>query len=372
MLDEGRTMNKKEVELIDYLNILWKRRLVIILGTLACMIIAAAVSFILKPVYEIDAIVQPGKFMTQNQTGNYDEVIVESPQQIANSVKLKSYDALIQNLLKIDETEMPEIEANNIPETLLARIWLRTKDREMGKNILAVVIKFIKEDIDKKINIETQNTETLIRDKEKEINGKMILIGSKQIEKEMIKSQLVKMENKLKILDNRKEEINAEMGVVRKRIESMERDQTELLKKEGRAESDALGLLLYSNEVQQNYRYYDSLQEMIAAKDLAEQEINIDIDSNKEQIRQLDNQIEGVKNDIEKINNNILYLKELKGRIDYTKIIKEPTPSIRPVSPKKKLNVLLAGILGLIFVSVGAFLYEYISSGSRGKRDDQG
>jgi uncharacterized protein involved in exopolysaccharide biosynthesis len=364
-------MEEKEVELIDYLNVLWRRRMVIILGTLFCMIIAGVISVILKPVYEIDAIVQPGKFMTQNQGGNFDEVVVESPQQIANSVKLKSYDALVLNQLKIGETEMPELDASSIQGTLLTRIWLRDNDKELGKKILAAVIYFIKQDIDKKIDIEIQNTETMIRDKEKEIKSNLLLINSKEIEKERIKNQLLKMENKLKILDKRKQEISAEMSAVRKRTDSMEKDQISLLKKEGGGESDPLGLLLYSNEVQQNYRYYDSLQEMISAKDLAEQEINIDIVSNKEQIRQLDNQIEGVKNDIEKINNNILYLKELKGRIDYTKIIKEPTPSVRAVSPKKRLNVLIAGVLGLIFISVGAFLYEYIDRSGE-KKSAQG
>jgi len=364
-------MDQKEVELIDYLNVLWRRRILVVLGTLFCMVFAGAISLVMKPVYEVDAIVQPGKFMIQNQGGNYEDVIVESPQQIADSVKLKSYDTLILNLLKIEETEMPEIEANSIPGTLLARIWLRDSNKELGKQILSAVINFIKEDIDKKINIEIQNAETLIRDREKEITSNLIQIGSKGIEKERLKNMIVKMENKLRILEKRKEEINAEMGLVRKRIEALEQNQTALLKKEGRTESDALGLLLYSNEVQQTYRYYDSLQEMISAKELSEQEINMEINSNTQQIKQLDNQIEGIKNEIEKVNNNILYLKELKGRIDYTKVIKEPTPSVKPVSPKKKLNVLIAGVFGAIFFSIGAFLYEYIDR-SRAKKTDQG
>jgi len=47
-------------------------------------------------------------------------------------------------------------------------------------------------------------------------------------------------------------------------------------------------------------------------------------------------------------------------RIDYTQFIKEPTSSLYPVSPKKKRNVMIAGILGLMIFTMLAFFLEYI------------
>jgi len=59
-------MEEKEIELIDYLNVIWKRKWIIIIGTISCMIVAGTVSFILKPVYEIDTIIQPVNFFVEN------------------------------------------------------------------------------------------------------------------------------------------------------------------------------------------------------------------------------------------------------------------------------------------------------------------
>ena len=49
-----------------------------------------------------------------------------------------------------------------------------------------------------------------------------------------------------------------------------------------------------------------------------------------------------------------------KLRIDYAQLVKEPTASLYPVSPRKKVNVAIAGILGLFMFTVLAFFLEYI------------
>jgi len=126
----------------------------------------------------------------------------------------------------------------------------------------------------------------------------------------------------------------------------LEKEQLKVLKKENRTEIESLGMLLYSNEIQQSLRYNDLLNEKLSNEKLKEGNVNSDL------------QVEYAS--INKIDNTIVNLKERKGRIDYTKIIKEPTSSIYPVSPRKKLNVLIAGILGLMIFTLLAFFLEYI------------
>jgi len=63
---------------------------------------------------------------------------------------------------------------------------------------------------------------------------------------------------------------------------------------------------------------------------------------------------------IKQLENEIDNLNERKGRIDYTQLIKEPTSSLYPVSPKKKLIVSITGILGLMIFTVLAFFLEYV------------
>jgi len=74
----------------------------------------------------------------------------------------------------------------------------------------------------------------------------------------------------------------------------------------------------------------------------------------------LNTEIDKINNEIEDVKNEIGFLNERKGRIDYTQLIKEPTSSISPVSPKKKLNVLIAGILGLFIFTALAFFLDYL------------
>jgi len=87
----------------------------------------------------------------------------------------------------------------------------------------------------------------------------------------------------------------------------------------------------------------------------------------KTEIEKIKNGIKTVKNNIEKIKNTIniqeteiTLLEDKKARIDYTQLIKEPTSSLYPVSPRKKHNVLIAGILGLMIFTMLAFFLEYL------------
>ena len=68
----------------------------------------------------------------------------------------------------------------------------------------------------------------------------------------------------------------------------------------------------------------------------------------------------GKNNEISNIKNDISYLEGRKARIDYTQLIKEPTSSLYPVFPKKKLIILVTGILSLLIFSILALSLEYI------------
>jgi uncharacterized protein involved in exopolysaccharide biosynthesis len=156
------------------------------------------------------------------------------------------------------------------------------------------------------------------------------------------------------------------MKEVKKRTDELEKQQREALseKKQG---IDAISLLLYSNEVQQNLRYYNTLDEKLSNEKITQENLSLSIKEKGEEIKQFDTQIEKLNTEIDRINNEIEdvkneigFLNDRKGRIDYTQLIKEPTSSLYPVSPKKKLIVLIAGILGLFAFTMLAFFIEYV------------
>jgi len=317
---------------MDYLNVFWKRKWLIILPTLFCVIAAGVISFLLPPKWEVDAIIQPSKFLVQTEQGQFEEVVVVDPKQIAGQINQASYNHLIAAELNLDLTSFPKLKAENLRDTNLVRISLKEQDVQKAKLILISLFSHLKRELDTKVDIETKNIDSQIK--------------SNEIEKNRIEEEIKTLENKLKIVKQRKKEIEDEMSNVRQRIKLLEKEQFSTLKKEKKSESETLGMLLYSNEIQQSLRYLNTLNELVSNKKIEEENLNLEIDNKDKKIKQLENTIDN--------------LKEKKGRIDYTRLIKEPTSSLHPVSPRKKLNVLIAGILGLMIFTILAFFLEYV------------
>jgi len=301
------------------------------------MIAAGIISFLIKPVYEIDTIIQPGKFIVENQAGNFEEVVVETPQQIADKVTHKSYDALIATKLNLNENQLPELKARNIGDTLLTRIWLEQSDVPLGAKILQALVTFLEEDIDSKIEIELDNIDTKIK--------------TDEIEKERRLKQIEILNNKLKIIGQRKTDIAAELKSIKTKIDELEKEQMAMLKKANRSDMESLGLLLYSNEIQQSLQSYDLLNEKLKNERLAEEDVH--------------SQLQLEEANISKINTAIDNLSERKGRIDKTKVVKRPTASIDPVYPRKKRNVLMAGVLGFAFFVFLSFFISYLENAKK-------
>jgi LPS O-antigen subunit length determinant protein (WzzB/FepE family) len=195
-----------------------------------------------------------------------------------------------------------------------------------------LLIILIRKDIDKKIDIEMNNIDSYIKREE--------------IEKTRREEEIEILNKRLKIIDQRKSDIITEMKSVKRKIDTLEKEQLNALRKENRTEAESLGMLLYSVEIQQSLMYYDDLNEKLSRERLQEETFNSEITNELAEINKSDNLIAN--------------LKERKGRIDYTKIVKAPTPSKYPTSPKKKLNVLIAGVLGLILLTGLVFFFDYI------------
>ncbi|HEB36045.1 hypothetical protein LCGC14_0742080 [marine sediment metagenome] len=366
-------MNEHEDEfvLMDYLNVIWKRKWLIVIPTLFLVIAVGIISFLLPKQWEIDAIIAPGKFLIQDQQGGFKEIMVVEPKQIANQINEKSYDHLIATELNLDIMDFPKLKAENIRDTKLVHISIKENDVDKAKMILHSLFNRLNKELDKKIDVEIKgidieiaNNKNLIKQKELDKKNKLGEVKLNQIEKNKTRQEMVSGGNKLKISEDRVRSIMDEMKAVKKRIGELERLQREALagEKEG---ISAISLLLYSNEVQQSLRYYNTLDEKLSNEKIIQENLSLSIKEKNEEIKQFDIQIERIKTEINKINNeidiiknNIEFLNERKGRIDYTQLIKEPTSSLRPVNPKKKLNVLVAGILGLMAFTMIAFFLE--------------
>ena len=462
---------ENEFELMDYLNVIWKKKWLIIIPTFILVVLVGIYSLSLPKVWEIDAIIVPSKIILRTDDGQFSEVLVTDPKQIAGQINQASYNNLIAAELNMNVEEFPKIEAENLRDTNLVRISIKAQDVEKGKSMLLSLFNVLKIDLDEKIkveisgidtqiesnnnrikskNIEIENkknaieaikltikdkentiktkknrikdkqnliitTENTIKLKESSITIKNLNIESKEMEKNGMQEEIESLQNKLVISEERITAIAVEMKDVKERIDQIEAEQQKVLKMGN--DKNAIGILLYSVEIQNNLRYYNTLDEKLSNEKLTQENINLAIEGKKREIKQTDNQIEQIRtqiedvkteinnvkteidnintqiddintqindietdiektrneiktiqnsiiisgNDIENINNDISFLKEKKARIDFAELIKEPTSSLGPVAPRKKRMVMVAGMLGLFIFTMLAFFLDYLA-----------
>lgn len=325
-------MEENEVELMDYLNVIWKRKWLIILPTLLCVIVAGIYSFLLPSVWEVDTIIAPSKFFVKTEGWQFEEVIVVDPKQIAGQINQASYNTLIAAELNLDIRGFPKLKAENLKDTKIVRISIRERDVEKAKLILYSLFTHLKSDLDGKADIEKERIVTQIK--------------SKEIEKKRIEEEIRTSKNRLNVIRQREKELDKEMNDIRKRIDSLQKEQRFNLKKAKKSENESLAILLYSNEILQNHIYFNTINDWLIRKKIEEENINLEMENKEEKIKQIENEIDN--------------LKERKGRIGFTHLIKKPTSSLSPISPKKKTIVLLGGILGLMIFTLLAFFIEYV------------
>ena len=391
-------------DISDYIRVIWKRKWLIVIPTLFCMIVTGVVSFWLPVKWGIECIISPGKFLTQSNAGTFQEFRVADPKQITELINRETYAAAVASQLQLEREHFPKLEAKHLKNTDLILISLKEGDIQRGKSILTHTYNLLKKDMDTNINAEINNLEIRmsnldveierqeiniknkkneIRQKKNEIKRNKINIKLKESQKQEKLQQIKSITNLSNISQERIKNILAEMAEVKQRVQQIESQQKNVLENE---KENALGLLLYSNEIQENLRYYNNLdkeanQEKIKQEELSLSSLNAeealkvlemekeiiatDIESLNTEILSIENSIERIKRDIGETQNEIALLNEIKTRIQHTRLIKEPSSSIDPVSPKKRLNVMIAAILGLALFTLVAFFMEYVAGTAR-------
>jgi LPS O-antigen subunit length determinant protein (WzzB/FepE family) len=326
--------DEKEMELIDLVNVIRKRKWHILVATFSLAIAATIISFILPPKWEIDALFLPSRFLVQTDQGEFREVLVVDPKEIVSQVNQQSYDRIVAKELNIDIMNFPKIKAENLKDTNLIRMIITENDTEKAKLILHSLLNHIKTELNKKVEIETKGIDFSIK--------------SREIQISIIEKEISTYKNMFVTVKKRQEEIQKEMNDTRKRIEELDKEQRLSLKKVSRSETESLAMLLYSNEIQRSLMNHNTLNELLASKKSEEENINLEINTRQKRI--------------ELIQNEIINLNEKKGRIDYTQIIKDPSTSLHPVSPKKRAIILIAILLGFSMFTTLAFFLEYLEN----------
>jgi len=327
-------MNEYEnkIELMNYLNILWKRKWFIIIATFLFISAAVAISFILPPKWEVDAIFVPSKYIIRTQGGPIQEFPFVNSGLMTEIINQATYNNFIATELSLDTKDLTKLKAEHLKGTHQVRVSIIESDIEKAKLILHSLLNRIKGDLDVMAHTEIRGVDSQIK--------------SKEIEKLILERKIKAYKKKLNIIKQRKQEIEKDMNEIRKKIEELTKERGLILKKKDRSESESFTMLHYSNEIQHNSMNYHILNELLGKNKIEEEIKNIEIEDKERLINQIENEINS--------------LNERKKYIYHAQITKEPTSSISPVYPKKLLNILIAVPLGFIIFTMFAFFFEYL------------
>jgi len=358
---------EQDFELMAYLDILLKRKWLILLPTVGCALAAVVISLFLPKIWEITAILQPGRFSVQTGTGQFEEVVVTDPKQIAGQINQEAYNTIVAAELNLDVRNIPKIRAENLRDTKLVKMSIRDKDVPTSRAVLAEIFTLIKADLDKKVDVEIKSLESEILSNENKIKEKNLDIQAKGYEIDSLKEEVNILKNKLAISEARDKSLIGEQSAVKKRIEALDEQNKKVLA-EKRDSAEAMGLLLYSNEIQQSLRYLGTLERNLSDERVNQEDIKNSVSKRISKIKRTGILIEINKARIEELKNKNSLLNQKRGRIDYTLLLKEPQASANPVAPSKVKNAFLAGMASLFVFTFLALIIEFY--GRYKKRED--
>ena len=126
-----------EIELMDYLRVIWKWKYLIAAGTLICAVAAGVISFSMPKVYSIDMVVRPG-MLTMDEEGK--EVYADSPQNIKAMIEAGTFDReILSNIGESNNDGLPKSLKfkTNIPRNSDAlKVSYETSNVDRGLHVL--------------------------------------------------------------------------------------------------------------------------------------------------------------------------------------------------------------------------------------------
>ncbi|MBL7180967.1 MAG: hypothetical protein ISS65_12310 [Desulfobacterales bacterium] len=412
--DEHRYYPDDEIELMDYLLVIWKWKYLIIAGTLVFAIVAALISFTTwkqQPnMYRTNMVLKPG-ILKIDEGGK--PVFVDSPENIK---------ALIEGNLKYNVLDY--IKSSNVPNlsnsaefkvdisqgSKMINVSLESSDAEQDKTKLNYLIKTLLAEFENKIKLIQEKYERVMKYFQNELYGqiekKKIELTKLLFEEERIKNQvdfyqqkLREAESTIKYLNESKDRLAKEKKTL---FQNIDRNniQTSLMYDERILEN--INLEIMNRNAFNNYfdSYLMAKDNLFSAqarttelqkeiKDIEKTNASIQAnfflqqDSHKKQNYIIialkvideyekwkkDNQddnnyakrISYIKDSIAIISKEIEQLEKEKPNIQNIQVIQPPITTELPKTKSKiKRNIVLSSVMGLFLMIFVSFFLEYL------------
>lgn len=392
-----------EIELIDLIKVIWKWKMMIMVVTAFITIAAGTASFYMTKIYKVSMTLDAG---TLSINENNEDVAVDSlvnMKSLIEGVKggTSMFNAGILDAMK--KKGLKDIPASlgfdiNIPKgSNNLSISYTTPDVETGKVVLNTLADSIRKKYQGRVDGSRKNHDNSILKVNNQVSSEKFKIESL---KNNIVSEKLKTDLHVSNISNSISLLDAQKKLVKKNIKSMENRiadiRSEIVKVQKNSaiimdernkfmadsinKDNILTAMIYSNTIQQNISYANTLENSIAGvnREIYQAQNKIEtIEKNlgdyrlqkiglvkqlELDVQQLGLSINEHENQIKEKDVSIDLLKFKKEYVKNVRILSEPTPGLSPVKPKKKMIVALAFVAGLFVSLFASFILEFIIS----------
>ena len=335
MVETQNNQFRDEIDIVDIFRVLWKRKKLIIGGTLSCILCAAVINYILPKIYRVDMVVQPG-ILKISQSGSEKNIYIDSVQNIKAMVMAGSFnDQIIQALKTPSEKKNPDklnLKLSVEKGSNILKIYYETIDCEQGRIVLTVLKNLLLKEYAKIVDYHRSLYEFQLEIKKNEIK-KM----------EAVKSSYI---NTIKNLEARISQLNNEIEEVNKSTRLL-RDKRDNFLSENTNKNNVLSAMLYSNSIQSNLALSNNYKDQLSTYILKKEDVALNL--------------EKVETDIADIDQKMKHLLFQMNSIQNIQILQPPTCEPNPVKPRKTINIIMSAVIGLFLMLIVALIVEYMN-----------
>ncbi len=300
-MEEGKFQNEyEEIDLMDYLKMLLKRKGLIFGLCLVAVMAAGIFSFLTPKVYKINTILE---------LGTIGGKIVEDPGEVVGKINSDIYTGQILRKLNISGAGLVRIKATNPADTNLVEIEIEAVDTNKAKNISEELGNLI------------------LKDQEDETQKK----------KEYLEKNIGILENNIGILKNDKERIKNTVGLSEEEKKNLENRE----------------------KILEQLEPYQQISQQLAGSLFNLLDVKEKLNNKKQEIENLYLENNSLEMQLNTIKGQINSLQEQIDNIKPATIMKTPTISETPIKPRPLLNIVIAAILGLFVGVFVAFSKEW-------------
>ena len=170
-----------EIDLMDYVKVLLKRKWLILAIFLSAAIVAEVFSFLMPKVYKIDTVLEVGQAAG---------VPIEDPGQVVEKIKGDVYGIFAREKLGIPEEKYPKIKTENPKDTRLISLAIESAEPQQAKNILEEINNLILAEQQEKIKVKKGLLENNIEVAKKDIERIKAKIGFLEEERKNLEAKV--------------------------------------------------------------------------------------------------------------------------------------------------------------------------------------